>query len=164
VNGGITGSKHLEVHCAYGPSFNTRGDFATPFGYITNTSLAQLFFTDANGDGRSDLCFMMGINGGKTGSGHLDVHCTYGGSFNTRGDFATPFGYVASTAKNPLFFSDTNGDGKADACLIAGVNGGITGSKHLEVHCAYGPSFNTRGDFATPFGYITNTSLAWVAP
>jgi hypothetical protein len=58
---------------------------------------------DANGDGTSDLCLVTGVNGGTTGSGRLEVHCAYGGTFNTRGDFATPFGYASST-NTTLFF------------------------------------------------------------
>jgi hypothetical protein len=159
LNGGTTGSGDLDVHCAYGPSFNTRGDFATPFAYL-NTSEELPFFADVNGDGSADMCFLAGLNGGTTGSGNLEIHCAYGPSFNTRGDFVTPFAYLNTSQELP-FFADVNGDGSADMCFLAGLNGGTTGSGDLDVHCAYGPSFNTRGDFATPFAYL-DTQTSWI--
>jgi Fibronectin type III domain len=39
-------------------------------------------------------------------------------------------------------------------CFLTGLNGGTTGSGHLEVHCGLGPGFGSRLDAATPFGYI----------
>jgi hypothetical protein len=152
VNGGGTGSGKLEVHCAYGGGFNSRGDFATSFNYL-DTHVSPTFFADVNGDGSADMCFLTGTNGATTGSGHVEVHCAYGGSFSSRGDFATPFNYI-STPTNLPFFADVNGDRSADMCFLTGINGGTTSSGHIEVHCAYGGSFNVRGDFATPFNYI----------
>jgi CHAP domain len=103
VNGGTTGSGKLEVHCAYGAGFSTRGDWATPYGYISSTKTAPLFFTNIDGD--SALCFVLGVNGGTTGSGKLEVHCAYGAGFGTRGDWATPYGYISNTKTAPLFFT-----------------------------------------------------------
>ncbi len=152
VNGGTTGSGHLELHGAYGASFSSRGDFATSFAYLSSGT-APAFFADVNGDGKADMCFLIGVNGGTTGSGHLEVHCAYGPNFHTRSDSTTPFAYI-NTANTIPFFADVNGDGKADMCFLIGVNGGTTGSGHLEVHCAYGPNFHTRSDSTTPFSYI----------
>ncbi len=162
LDGNTTGSGHLEVHCALGPSFSSRTDSATPFGYIsTQTSLP--FFADVNGDGDADLCLLTGLNGATTGSGHTEVHCALGPGFSSRTDSATPFGYLNTTTALP-FFADVNGDGDADACFLTGLNGGTTGSGHLEVHCALGPSFSSRSDSATPFGYINpRTALPYFA-
>jgi fibronectin type III domain protein len=113
---------------------------------------------DVNGDGDADMCFVSGLNGGVTGSGDLEVHCAYGPSFNTRGDFATTFADRMDTTHQQVFFADVNGDGDADMCFVSGLNGGVTGSGDLEVHCAYGPSFNTRGDFATTFADRMDTT------
>jgi surface antigen len=163
LNGGTTGSGATEVHCAYGGSFQEREDFATPFGYVDDTRTAVPYLTDANGDGASDLCLLTGLNGGTTGSGFLEVHCAYGGSFQSRGDFVTSFGY-ADTRNVLPFFADVNGDGMSDLCLVTGVNGGTTGSGLLEVHCVYGGSFQSRGDFVTSFGYLdSHTAMPFLA-
>jgi hypothetical protein len=51
--------------------------------------------------------------------------------------------------------ADVTGDGRADLCLVAGVNGGTTGSGRAEVHCLYGGTFSTGIDVATPWSYLT---------
>ena len=162
VNGGTTGSGNMEVHVALGPNFATRGDFVTPFAY-GNTDTTMPFLADINGDGAADLCLLTGVNGGTTGSGDMEVHCALGPNFATRGDFVTPFTYGNTDTTMP-FFADINGDGAADLCLLTGVNGGTTGSGDMEVHCALGPNFATRGDFVTPFTYgNTDTTMPFFA-
>ena len=159
VNGGTTGSGKLEVHCALAGAFQSRVDQATPFGYI-NTENAFPFSADVDGDGKSDVCFLSGVNGGTTGSGKLEVHCALAGAFQSRVDQATPFGYINTQNAFP-FSADVDGDGKSDVCFLSGVNGGTTGSGKLEVHCALAGAFQSRVDQATPFGYI-NTQSSWV--
>ena len=119
------------------------------------------FFADINGDGAADLCLLTGVNGGTTGSGDMEVHCALGPNFATRGDFVTPFTYGNTDTTMP-FFADINGDGAADLCLLDGINGGMTGSGGMEVHCALGPNFATRGDFVTPFAY-SSQETTWIA-
>jgi hypothetical protein len=162
VNGGVTGSGAVEVHCALGGDFQSRVDFPTTFGYA-DTRTAMPFFADINGDGKSDMCLLTGLNGGSTGSGAVEVHCALGGDFQSRVDFATTFGYADTRTAMP-FFADVNGDGKSDMCLVTGVNGGTTGSGHVEVHCALGGDFQSRVDFATSFGYLdTRTAMPFFA-
>jgi hypothetical protein len=52
---------------------------------------------EISGDGRPDLCQLIGVNGGTTGSGKLEVHCLYAaGNFHSRLDVATPWAYLAA--------------------------------------------------------------------
>jgi hypothetical protein len=56
---------------------------------------------------------------------------------------------------------DVNGDGKADVCMVTGVNGATTGSGKAEVHCLLGPNFQSRVDDASPWSYL-NTNTNWI--
>jgi hypothetical protein len=154
VNGGTTGSGRAEVHCLYGGTFSSGVDVVTPWSYL-RTRTGPLFLADVNGDGRADLCRVSGVNRHGTGSGHARVHCLDAASgFQSRLDVVTPWAGLRSRTDR-LFMADVTGDGRADLCLVAGVNGGTTGSGRAEVHCLYGGTFSTGIDVATPWSYLT---------
>ena len=111
----------MELHCALGAG--GRVDTITAFDYI-NTQSALLFPADVNGDGKSDVCFVTGVNGFTTGSGKLENHCAVSGG--GRVDTITSFGYI-NTQTAPLFAADVDGDGRSDVCFVTGVNGGRRG-------------------------------------
>ena len=121
------GSGKLENHCAV--SGGGRVDTITSFGYI-NTQTAPLFAADVDGDGRSDVCFVTGVNGGTTGSGKMELHCALGAG--GRVDTITAFDYI-NTQSALLFPADVNGDGRSDVCFVTGVNGFTTGSGKLRI-------------------------------
>ena len=104
-----------------------------------------------------------GVNGGITGSGRAEVHCLYGGAFSAGVDVVTPWAYLR-TRTGPLFLADVTGDGRADLCMVTGVNGGTTGSGQAELHCLYGADFSAGLDIATPWGYLaTKTNPLFTA-
>lgn len=158
LNGSVTPSGRTEVHCA-----NASGGFATSsldvptaWPYL-DTHTSYPVGLDVNGDGKTDLCVYTGIDGHTTPSGHLEVHCLDAAtSYSTSlVDAVTPFGYANTWNSLPIGL-DYDGDGKTDACLLTGLNGGTTASGRLEVRCASAASGFTSSTFAvsTPSGYL----------
>jgi hypothetical protein len=62
--------------------------------------------------------------------------------------------------------ADVNADGKADLCILIGVNGGTTGTGALEIHCAdAATNYSTRVlEVGTAYGYINTQSVKVLSP
>jgi hypothetical protein len=93
--------------------------------------------SDVNGDGRSDLCVFTGINGYRSASGQMDLHCLNGAVKLSKAliDAVTPYEYSRTRHRLPIAL-DEDGDGRTDACQVRGLNGEATTSGKVEVHCA----------------------------
>jgi hypothetical protein len=163
MNGEPTGTGKLEVHCDSAASnfHSSLIDTGTTFGYI-NTHYTIPLMADVDGDGRADLCILVGMNGATTGTGKLEIHCASAASnFQTRIiEVGTTFGYIDTRYTIP-FMADVDGDGRADLCILVGMNGSTTGTGKLEIHCASAASnYQTRVlEVGTAWGYINTDTV-----
>lgn len=162
----FTGANAVQLECYFsdGSKFSA---VKTSFGSIGYGQDPQAFrWTDANGDGRPDLCRVSaGLNGVSQGS----VTCWLGPTFTTATTPATiPFRYTAITGGGDsptvtefyglasyadVFFGDVDGDGRADLCYV------YSAASAKEFRCQLSDVAGNLGGFVPVTTVWTKTSF-----
>ena len=108
-------------------------------GFDANRDLRSLLVADVNGDGKADLIYQAGSNGGTCGAGQVGVYFSNGNGF----DPIQCTGFDANRDYANLLVADVNGDGKADLIHQAGTYGGQPcGAGQVGVRFSNGNGFN----------------------
>jgi hypothetical protein len=157
VNGYPSASGKLELHCLNGATRDSKPliDAVTPYSN-SRTRYRLPLALDVDGDGRTDACLVVGLNGETTDTGKVEVHCATAirGFTKADRDAYTPWPYL-NTHYAALLGLDVDADGRTDLCRFTGIDGHPSPSGTLELHCLSAASGYTASvlDANTLLGY-----------
>ena len=134
TNGGSCGAGRAGMYLSNGSGF----DPIQCLGFDANRDYRNLLVADVDGDGKSDLIYQAGSNGGNCGAGRVGMYLSNGNGF----DPIQCLGFDANRDYRNLLVSDVNGDGKSDLIYQAGANGGSCGAGRVGMYLSNGTGFN----------------------